>query len=144
MLPWLAVSEQKQVFPEGLTFSKPEDQVTIQSCTGAYASSGSKHAIPLPLPSAASEYQCMHNERPQAQHIPILCHALMKKAWQEKWVRSWVDKRVGFETKFEFKFYAARYDGEGFFSIFPVGESSGSALGSDGSCCDYQMSVVLL
>ncbi len=43
-------------------------------------------------------------------------------ASQEKWVREWVDKRIGFKSKFEIKFYPARYDGDGFFSIFPVGE----------------------
>lgn len=38
-------------------------------------------------------------------------------------MKTWVDKRIGFKSKFEIKFYPARYDGEGFFSIFPVGEA---------------------
>lgn len=31
---------------------------------------------------------------------------------------------MGFDTKFQLRFYPARYDGEGFFSIFPVGRFS--------------------
>jgi hypothetical protein len=27
LVPWLAVSEQKKIFPEGLTFSTPKEQV---------------------------------------------------------------------------------------------------------------------
>jgi len=42
---------------------------------------------------------------------------------QEKWVREWVDKRTGFTATFHLKFYPARYDDQGFFSIFPVGET---------------------
>lgn len=41
---------------------------------------------------------------------------------QEKWIKAWVEKRTGFDCQFQIKFYAARYDGEGFFSIFPVGK----------------------
>jgi len=66
LVPWLAVSEQKKIFPKGLTFSTPAEQ--------------------------------------------------------EKWVREWVDKRTGFTATFHLKFYPARYDDQGFFSIFPVGD----------------------
>ena len=38
MLPWLAKSEQKQIFPEGITFSEPKEQVT--SLTFEYSSTG--------------------------------------------------------------------------------------------------------
>ena len=41
---------------------------------------------------------------------------------QKEWVRAWVEKRTGFKSNFEIRFYPARYDGEGFFSIFPVGK----------------------
>ncbi len=30
LVPWLAVSDQKKIFPEGVTFSKPEQQVPIK------------------------------------------------------------------------------------------------------------------
>ena len=42
-------------------------------------------------------------------------------AEQEAWVTNWVEKRTGFPCNFQLNFYPARYDGQGFFSIFPVG-----------------------
>lgn len=68
LVPWLAPSDQRLVFPDGIEFAKPEEQ---------------KH-----------------------------------------WILRWLQKRTGFPPTFELKFYASRYDSQGFFSIFPVGEAA--------------------
>ena len=140
LLPWLALSDQRRLFPDGLAFASPDAQeawvrclycvwpVYLEACASGCGARTCLLTTGVTVKDTGDQSLDNHPSTPSScclllasipQNTDEHSHTEARLLYAQ--VRTWVHERAGFDAAFDITWYPGRYD-NAFRSIFAVGD----------------------